>query len=371
MDCLPANSESIGRSGSKASLASLLAAPTARAVADDVFPERLAELDAGLSSLRVRVASLEAAAAAAAGGSSPGAQPLPAGGRPLVGVAAAGGATPLARTRVALFGAGDAAGGDAADGAGTPASGAVGVAFGALSDAGAVQELMQLGPAEQGAFLDRLLATVQKQCVRLRGQYADGSELASQLAAVEANVANLQAALGTNGAAAIAAQPTSPGGGGASLLRTDALQSVMEQIAALRSIGSQTHPAIQELLQSHDARISALQKQLKTLSHDVVAAVSEQATASALAAMRNLAKSDDDSDGLAGSADMHENLKRQGKAVVSLRNKLTILQARDVQHASPGDLLLLLPIARSSSCGPTPACVRPIFPCRHLHVSRR
>lgn len=38
-------------------------------------------------------------------------------------------------------------------------------------------------------------------------------------------------------------------------------------------------------------------------------------------------KSDDDAD-LIGSADMHENLKRQGKAISMLRNKLGLMQVR-------------------------------------------
>jgi exonuclease VII large subunit len=42
----------------------------------------------------------------------------------------------------------------------------------------------------------------------------------------------------------------------------EALLAVTEQVAQLRSIGSQTHPALQQLVLAHDQQLAALAQQL-------------------------------------------------------------------------------------------------------------
>jgi len=117
----------------------------------------------------------------------------------------------------------------------------------------------------QANFLHRLVDVVRRQSRRMRGQYG---EEAQELEDVDRKLSAVEQTLDTP-----AAQTEAQG------QYAEAMVTILEQVAALRTIGSQTHPAIREMLLSHEQQLGELQQQLR----EVVGAGGADAIAGRLA----------------------------------------------------------------------------------------
>ncbi|KXZ42542.1 hypothetical protein GPECTOR_137g649 [Gonium pectorale] len=109
------------------------------------------------------------------------------------------------------------------------------------------------GASQQAAFLAKLVEVVKGQTTRLHAQYSDAEETGAALSQVEHTLDEVEARLkderDTNSSAF-----------------TDMFSMVLEQVAALRYIGSQTHPAIQQMVLEHENRLDQVAEQLKGLA---------------------------------------------------------------------------------------------------------
>jgi NTP pyrophosphatase (non-canonical NTP hydrolase) len=134
-------------------------------------------------------------------------------------------------------------------------------------------QLSMMSPVQQVAFLSKLTAVVSAHASRLLTTYEADPEHSQQLRQVQQRLALTAAQLGnavsapstTSGAASRYARSSSMGlsmmnatasvaAGGAG----DLLLSILDQVAALRAIGSATHPAITQALQRHDDQLAAI-----------------------------------------------------------------------------------------------------------------
>jgi hypothetical protein len=88
------------------------------------------------------------------------------------------------------------------------------------------------------AFLARLVEVVKGQSSRLHAQYSDAEEGGAALQAVDANLDAVEAKLQSRQADV-----------------ADVLVTVLDSIAALRAVGSTTHPALQQLVLQHESRL--------------------------------------------------------------------------------------------------------------------
>lgn len=113
-------------------------------------------------------------------------------------------------------------------------------------------------------FLHKLVDVVRSHSMRLRRQYSGERAAEDALEEVDSQLEGVERKLH----AQQSASPTSAlAGGSPSKAQADsssneayaeALVTVLEQVAALRSIGSQAHPALQQMVLTHDAHLQQL-----------------------------------------------------------------------------------------------------------------
>ncbi|GFR44696.1 hypothetical protein Agub_g5693 [Astrephomene gubernaculifera] len=115
------------------------------------------------------------------------------------------------------------------------------------------QPAPQPSTSQQAAFLARLVEVVKRQSSRLHAQYTDAEETGVALAQVDHTLEEAEARL------ADVRDANSPA-------FAETLVTVLEQVAALRYIGSQTHPAVQQMVLEHENRLDAIATQLKNLA---------------------------------------------------------------------------------------------------------
>ncbi|GLC47175.1 hypothetical protein PLESTM_002039100 [Pleodorina starrii] len=104
--------------------------------------------------------------------------------------------------------------------------------------------------SQQATFLARLVAVVKRQSSRLHAQYSDAEETGMALAQVDSTLEEAEARL------ADVRDANSPA-------FAETLVTVLEQVAALRYIGSQTHPAVQQMVLEHENRLDKIAEDLK------------------------------------------------------------------------------------------------------------
>ncbi|GLI63361.1 hypothetical protein VaNZ11_006294 [Volvox africanus] len=127
------------------------------------------------------------------------------------------------------------------------------------------------GGGQQSTFLARLVEVVKRQSSRLHAQYSDAEETGMALAQVNHTLQEAEARL------ADVRDANSPA-------FAETLVTVLEQVAALRYIGSQTHPAVQQMVLEHENRLDKIAEDLKAISggsprsdeHAVAAAAAAQ-----------------------------------------------------------------------------------------------
>lgn len=66
----------------------------------------------------------------------------------------------------------------------------------------------------------------------------------------------------------------------------EAMVTILEQVATLRTIGSQTHPALQQMILNHDQELQAVQQKLD----EIVQSVASSAAADALTEAADIKK---------------------------------------------------------------------------------
>ncbi|GAX75290.1 hypothetical protein CEUSTIGMA_g2735.t1 [Chlamydomonas eustigma] len=113
-------------------------------------------------------------------------------------------------------------------------------------------------PAGQAAFLHRLVEVVRKHSGRTRQQYGEEEELSKQLEEVDNQLKRVEVKL---------EGPVSQSE--AQARHAEAMITILEQVAALRTIGSQTHPAIQQMLLSHEQQLGELQEAVKKVQTEI------------------------------------------------------------------------------------------------------
>mmetsp|Transcript_26082 Transcript_26082/g.66351 ORF Transcript_26082/g.66351 Transcript_26082/m.66351 type:complete len:2106 (+) Transcript_26082:205-6522(+) len=122
-------------------------------------------------------------------------------------------------------------------------------------------------------FIQRLLEVVRRQSSRMRNQYADEAGLEGQLQEVDRSLEEVEARLGA-GASPAETQAA----------YAEAMVTILEQVATLRTIGSQTHPAIHQMLLSHDSTLQDLKQKVQ----DMVSNAATNAASSAVAAAEEI-----------------------------------------------------------------------------------
>ncbi|GIL78136.1 hypothetical protein Vretimale_7421 [Volvox reticuliferus] len=127
------------------------------------------------------------------------------------------------------------------------------------------------GGSQQTTFLARLVEVVKRQSSRLHAQYSDAEETGMALAQVDHTLQEAEARL------ADVRDANSPA-------FAETLVTVLEQVAALRYIGSQTHPAVQQMVLEHENRLDKIAEDLKALSGGSPPRADIQAVAVAAAA---------------------------------------------------------------------------------------
>ncbi|GIL58069.1 hypothetical protein Vafri_13262 [Volvox africanus] len=119
--------------------------------------------------------------------------------------------------------------------------------------AGAPLQQQSAGGGQQSTFLARLVEVVKRQSSRLHAQYSDAEETGMALAQVDHTLQEAEARL------ADVRDANSPA-------FAETLVTVLEQVAALRYIGSQTHPAVQQMVLEHENRLDKIAEDLKAIS---------------------------------------------------------------------------------------------------------
>ncbi|EFJ40941.1 hypothetical protein VOLCADRAFT_107907 [Volvox carteri f. nagariensis] len=124
----------------------------------------------------------------------------------------------------------------------------------------------QLAGNQQAAFLARLVEVVKRQSSRLHAQYSDAEETGMALAQVDHTLEEAEARLTD------VRDANSPA-------FAETLVTVLEQVAALRYIGSQTHPAVQQMVLEHENRLDKIAEELKAISGGSPTAADTRSTA--------------------------------------------------------------------------------------------